>query len=161
MTTEMLRSEEPCAMARTLTPARASAPKKLAAIPGVPAIPSPTTARIVQSWVIVGGWICPYRVSDSNASSIARLATWTSDWSVAKQIECSELPWEIMTTETSASRRARKRRSEIPGTPIIAVPSRLIRAISPIEANPFTGDVGETLAWIRVPGADGLNAFRI
>jgi hypothetical protein len=74
MTTEMLRSEEPCAMARTLTPARASAPKKLAAIPGVPAIPSPTTARIVQSWVISGGWICPYRVSDSNAFSMARLA---------------------------------------------------------------------------------------
>ena len=41
---EMLRSEEPWAIAITLTPAAASDEKTRAAMPGVPAIPSPTTA---------------------------------------------------------------------------------------------------------------------
>ena len=92
---------------------------------------------------------------------MAWLAISTSDCCVAKQIECSELPWEIMTTETPAFRSAPNRRSEMPGTPIIAVPSRLTRAMSSIEANPLTGVVGAVPAWMRVPGADGLNALRI
>ena len=50
-TAEILRSEEPCAIARMLMPARPSVPKKRAATPGVPAIPSPTTATILWSSV--------------------------------------------------------------------------------------------------------------
>ena len=43
-TNEMLRSDEPCAIAITLSPLRASAVNTRAAMPGVPAMPSPTTA---------------------------------------------------------------------------------------------------------------------
>ena len=44
----MLRSDAPCAMARTLTAAVPSAPNTLAATPCAPAMPSPTTARMLQ-----------------------------------------------------------------------------------------------------------------
>ena len=43
-TNEMLRSDEPCAMATTLILAVARAVKTRAAMPGVPTMPSPTTA---------------------------------------------------------------------------------------------------------------------
>ena len=43
-TNEMLSSDEPCAMAMTLTRPEARAEKTRAATPGVPAIPRPTTA---------------------------------------------------------------------------------------------------------------------
>ncbi len=41
---EMLRSDEPCAIATTLMPPVESAEKTRAAMPGAPAMPSPTTA---------------------------------------------------------------------------------------------------------------------
>ena len=49
ITTEMFRSDAPCAIARTLTAAFDSALNTFAAAPGVPAMPSPTTARMLQS----------------------------------------------------------------------------------------------------------------
>ena len=48
-TTEMLRSEAPCAMARTLIAASPSELNTLAATPCAPAMPSPTTARIAEA----------------------------------------------------------------------------------------------------------------
>src|SRR6476660_8109644 len=48
MTAEMLRSDAPCAIARTLMPAAPSVPKNLPALPGMPAMSSPTTAMIAQ-----------------------------------------------------------------------------------------------------------------
>src|SRR4026208_2185015 len=59
MTTEMLHSEAPWAIARTLTPEEPSALNSLAAMPGVPAMPSPTTARMLQSRVTSTRRICP------------------------------------------------------------------------------------------------------
>ena len=50
----MLRSELPCAIARTFTPAFDSAPKKVDATPGTPAMSSPTTARIEHPVVTNG-----------------------------------------------------------------------------------------------------------
>ena len=43
-TNEMLRSDDPCAMATTLMPPASSAVNTRAEMPGVPAMPSPTTA---------------------------------------------------------------------------------------------------------------------
>ena len=47
-TTEMLSSEEPCAIATTLILPAASAEKTPAAMPGVPCMPSPTTAIVAM-----------------------------------------------------------------------------------------------------------------
>ena len=43
-TNEMLRSDDPCAIATTLMPAAESEENTRAATPGVPTMPSPTTA---------------------------------------------------------------------------------------------------------------------
>ncbi len=80
---------------------------------------------------------------------------------MAKQIECSELAWEISTTDTAASRSAPNRRSAIPGTPIMPLPSRFIKAMSSIVASPLTGAVRPELMWILVPGSSGENVFRM
>jgi hypothetical protein len=45
----MLRSDEPWAIARTLTPAFASDENAFAATPGVPAMPSPTTDTMLHA----------------------------------------------------------------------------------------------------------------
>ena len=73
ITTEMFRSDAPCAIARTLTAAVASAPNTFAATPGVPAMPSPTTARMLQPGSTCTCWICPSRSSRSNACRTTRL----------------------------------------------------------------------------------------
>ena len=49
MTTLMFLSLEPWAMARILTPLRASDEKNLPATPTLPGIPSPTAARTARS----------------------------------------------------------------------------------------------------------------
>ena len=49
MTTEMLRSEAPCAMARTFTADVAERVEHFRSNPSVPAMPSPTTARMRES----------------------------------------------------------------------------------------------------------------
>ena len=59
ITTEMLRSEAPCAIARTLTAAVPSAPNTFAATPCEPAMPSPTTARMLQPGSTSTLWIWP------------------------------------------------------------------------------------------------------
>src|SRR6185369_69990 len=79
----------------------------------------------------------------------------------AKQIECSELAWEIITTETSTTRSAPNSLSATPGMPIIPVPSTLSRAISSIVAKPLTGIVDGEEEEILVPVASGLKVFLI
>ena len=115
MTAEMLRSDDPCAIARMLTPAAASAPKTLAAMPGVPAMPSPTTDRMLQPPTRSTFWIWPCRSSVSNACRTVRSVSAASASGTAKQIECSELPCEIRITETPSSRSAPNSRSAVPG----------------------------------------------
>ncbi len=53
------RCEAPCAMAQTFTAAAPSALNTFADTPGVPAMPSPTTARIASSREVSTLWIWP------------------------------------------------------------------------------------------------------
>ena len=157
----MLRSDAPCAMARTLTPELPSAPNSLAAMPGVPAMPSPTTARMLQSRVTSTRWICPCRISLSKASRTTAAARSASAWASAKQIECSELPCEISATEMPCSRSAPNSRWAVPGTPIMPVPSTLISAIRSMLVIPLTGCADAGSAQMSVPGFSGANVLRI
>ena len=56
----------------------------------------------------------------------------------AKQTECSEDAWLIMTTLQLASRMVPKMAAAVPCTPTIPVPSTLISATLSIVAKPFT-----------------------
>jgi hypothetical protein len=69
MTAEMLRSEAPWAIARTLMPALPRVPKKRPALPGMPAMSSPTTAMIAHPFVTPTRWTCPSLSSTANARS--------------------------------------------------------------------------------------------
>ncbi len=68
MTTEMFRSDAPCAIARTFTVAAPSALNTFAETPGEPAMPSPTMARIARSGSTSTLWIWPSFSSRANAS---------------------------------------------------------------------------------------------
>ena len=157
----MLRSEAPCAIARTLTPAVPSAPNTCAATPCAPAMPSPTTARMLQPRLTSMLWIWPSRNSGSNARRTTRSARSASTSGTAKQIECSELPCEIRITEIPSSRSAPNRRCAVPGTPIMPAPSRFTSAIFSMVVMPFTSGFGAVRSWMSVPGFVGANVFRI
>ena len=49
----------------------------------------------------------------------------------------------------------------MPGTPIMAVPSRFTSAMPPIEANPLTGTSVEVSGEIREPGDARLKVLRM
>ncbi len=162
MTAEMLRSEAPCAIARTLMPALPSVPKNRPALPGMPAMSSPTTAMIAQPFVTPTRCTCPSLSSTANARSTT-VRTWSAASSrTAKQIECSELPCEISMTDTPASRSAPNSRSAVPGTPIMPAPSRFTSATLSTPLMPLTAAAREPDdAEIFVPGCVALNVLRI
>ena len=161
MTTEMLRSDAPWAIARTLTPAEPSAWNTFAATPSAPAMPSPTTARMLQPWSSSTLWIWPSRNSGSNARRTTRSARSASPAGTAKQIECSELPCEIRMTEMPSSRSAPNSRCAVPGTPIMPAPSRLTSAMRSMLVIPLTSGSRSERSWISVPGRSAANVFLI
>ena len=161
MTTEMLRSDDPCAIARTFTPAPARAANTLAAIPGVPAMPSPTTDRMLHARSTSTFWICPSRSSAANARRTVRSVRSASSSSTEKQIECSELPCEIRITEMPSSRSAPNSRWAVPGTPIIPAPSTLTSATLSMLVMPLTAWLDAGAAQISVPAFSGANVLRI
>ncbi|MDQ1241006.1 MAG: hypothetical protein QG550_256 [Pseudomonadota bacterium] len=157
----MLRSDAPWAMARTLTLALASAANTCAATPCAPAMPSPTTARMLQLRLTSTLWIWPSRSSGSNARRTTRSARSASGSGTAKQIECSELPCEIRMTEMPSSRSAPNNRCAVPGTPIMPAPSRFTSAMRSTVVMPLTSGLGAVRSWISVPGASGAKVFLI
>jgi hypothetical protein len=114
------------------TSALPRAVKNFPAMPNLSIIPSPTMARMQQSAITSTVCTWPRCISAKKASSTVFLANSACANGTAKQIDCSELACEIMTTETSTARRAPKSLSATPGMPIIPVPSRLSRAIPSI-----------------------------
>src|SRR5919201_1515272 len=58
-TQEMLSSEEPCAMAMTLTPTQPRAPKRRPATPGVPRMPPPTAVTMATQRPRGGSYLAP------------------------------------------------------------------------------------------------------
>ena len=157
----MLRSLAPCAIARTLMRLRASASKSRAATPGVPAMPSPTTASTAMSRSALTS--CTWPRSSSRAKASLSSDTARSAWraSTTQQIECSEEPCEIITTEIPARCSAANTRSAVPGTPIMPAPSTLTSASWPIAVMPLTGGSAGEVAAITLPGCAGLKVLRM
>ncbi|MNI51602.1 hypothetical protein D3C73_1063360 [compost metagenome] len=159
--TEMLRSDDPCAIARMFTCARPSDSNSRAATPGWPAMPSPTAASTLTPSLTCTRCTWPAASSCENACTTASRPRAASPARTTQQIECSEEPCEIITTETCAWRSAANTRSAVPGTPIRPVPSRFSRARSALSVSPFTGPRGERSALMRVPGWLGWNVLRM
>lgn len=128
---------------------------------GVPAMPSPTAASTAMPGSAPTAAIAPLASSAAKVSRRARTAMSASPARTAQQIECSELPWEIITTDTSASCRAPNTRSAVPGTPIMPAPSTSTRARPVTVAMPFTGGPPQGPASMRVPGRSGAKVLRM
>ena len=157
----MLRSDAPCAIARTFTPARARAENSRAATPGEPAMPSPTTASVVMPGVALTSTSWPAVTSRENVCRRWSRAAYASRSWTTQQIECSELPCEIITTEIPASRKAPNARSAVPGTPIIPAPSMLMSARPEKIVTPLIGWLASPSAVMRVPGRSGAKVLRM
>mmetsp|Transcript_17290 Transcript_17290/g.51885 ORF Transcript_17290/g.51885 Transcript_17290/m.51885 type:complete len:346 (-) Transcript_17290:1232-2269(-) len=173
-TAEMLRSEEPCAMAMTFTLARPRALKKLPATPPRFFMPSPMTARMLTLSRLVT------RISESRLSSTPKacstparaLSAWLS--STATVIECSEEPCDVRMTFTPALPRASIILRATPGVPRKDAPASVTSATFSMEVMAVTGICGLTSsgAWSSqrncssprpytfVPGCEGLKTLR-
>mmetsp|Transcript_71675 Transcript_71675/g.213935 ORF Transcript_71675/g.213935 Transcript_71675/m.213935 type:complete len:322 (-) Transcript_71675:1041-2006(-) len=138
-TAEMLRSEEPWAMAITLTFALPMELKKRPLMPGRHFMPSPMTARMLvpPREVTRHSWL--FAMSSAKACSTARTATFRSFSSTAVVMECSEDPCEARITLTPALPRASIIFLATPGVPRNEAPAMVTSAIFSMEVMAFTG----------------------
>ena len=135
-TTVMLYSDAPCAMATTFTDACASASKSIAETPGVWHMFLPTAASTAQSSTVEISLMRPAAMAFSKRADSARLAASASCERTAKQMECSEDAWLIITTLHPACFTVSNTALAVPGTPTIPVPSTLIKHTSSMVARP-------------------------
>ncbi len=138
-TKEMFSSDEPCAMATTLIPPAASAEKTRDAMPGVPAIPRPTTEIVESPARSSTPSISRRAISSANASSRLRRASLALACGTERQIECSEEAWEINETEIPSRWSAANVRAAMPGTPSMPLPVTVRRAWPEIADSALTG----------------------
>ena len=116
-TNEMLSSDEPCAIATTLISCEARAENTRAAIPGMPAMPRPTTAMVVMP---LSTWMpstSRRAISSWKARSRCSLAALASLSGTVKQMDCSDDAWVMSDTDMPCADRVAKVRAATPGTP--------------------------------------------
>ena len=113
----MLYSEQPCAIDRMLTFALASAENIVAATPLRSHMPRPTAASTAQSLITSTAEMRPAAIASAKRALSAPTALSASSPLTAKQMECSEEAWEIITTLQAASRTVVKMAEATPGTP--------------------------------------------
>ena len=153
---EILRSEDPCAMAMTFTCASAIQPSTRAATPGVLAMPEPTTATVETPSNTSTESISFRSSSIANAARNSFSASVAAPSGTVKQIECSELACEISDTEIPACANAPNVRAAIPGTPSIPFPATVTSACAVIAESARTGEPAmERPCTISVPAASG------
>jgi hypothetical protein len=99
----MFSSDEPWAMAITLTPPAARAVKTRAEMPGVPAIPFPTTATTAASPREVMPSMRPVCNSSRKARFSAATAFPASESGTVNPIELSDEAWNIVETERDSA----------------------------------------------------------
>ena len=138
-TTEMLSSELPCAIATTLIRPAARAENTAAATPGVPCMPSPTTATVAMPGLTSMPSISPRRISPVNSRSRLSRASSANGSGTLKQIECSDDACEISDTEIWRVCSAWKVRAAMPGTPSIPLPVTVTSAWPPAAVRALTG----------------------
>mmetsp|Transcript_117876 Transcript_117876/g.328343 ORF Transcript_117876/g.328343 Transcript_117876/m.328343 type:complete len:357 (+) Transcript_117876:884-1954(+) len=174
MTADMLRSDEPCAMAITLTWALPNELKKRPPMPGLLFMPSPMTAMML-TWLFVNTRISG-SLANSNAKACLMLlrAGASSFSSTATVIECSEEPWEVRITLTPAVPRASIILLATPGVPRKEAPARVTRHTFSMDVIAFTGKFSSSSSsswsghrrkssprpYTRVPGCEGLKTLR-
>src|SRR5688572_32614540 len=119
----MLRSDDPCAMATTLMPPASSAVNTRAEMPGVPAMPSPTTATTDICVRALTPSIQPCAISSRRPCfrhATARVA-WLSG--AMQPIELSEDAWKIVDTDNTSELTYVKMRAAKPGTTTMPRPA--------------------------------------
>ena len=128
-------------MATTLIPAAASAENTPAATPGVPCMPSPTTATVAMPVFDLDAVdLAPADlVGELPLEALARVGRRTVSGTV-KQIECSDDAWEMSETEIWRSCSAWNVRAAMPGTPSIPLPVTVTSACPPAAVSAFTGN---------------------
>ena len=163
MTTDMFSSDEPCAVAITLIPFRASELNKVAEIPGVFFICSPTMATIDSSFSTRMLMLFPSPISWLNSFSMDFTALLVSAGETANVMEYSDDAWVIKITLIFLAAIAPNKRDEIPCTPTSPGPCKVIRSISSMDETPFMGasDSCTGMLDISVPSASGLKVLRM
>ena len=157
MASEMLSSEEPCAMARTLTPAAPNELKMRPEMPGRRHMSTPTMARIETSSSTTRSSTSPAARSRANSALTTSRAAAARCGSTAMQMECSLEACEMRMTLMPASPSALKKRPAVPGTSIMPSPSMRSRATREIDEMPRIGaSEGPASASTTVPGNDGI-----
>ena len=143
----MFRSDEPWAMAMTLTPAPARDEKTRPAMPGVPAIPSPTTAitaRPVPRRDVVDeprGQLLPERLLERGHRPAAPRTP-----ASVNPIELSDEAWKIVETDSPSAWTAPNVRAAMPETPTIPFPATVTTAWWPDRGQRLHRVPGESLA---------------
>ena len=135
----MLRSDDPCAIATTLIFAVASAEKTRAAMPGVPAMPSPTTASTAMPGLAVTLSIRPLAISPLNIWRMLLTARSASVSGRVNPIELSDDAWKIVDTDSRSASTAENVRAAIPWTPAMPLPATVTIAWLWTMARAFTG----------------------
>ena len=120
---EMLRSDEPCAIATMLMPALASAPNTRAEMPGVPTMPSPTTAMTAMPGRAVTLSMTPVASSSLNARRTLATPRSASVSGIVKPIELSDDAWKIVETDRRSASTAANVRAAMPWRPSIPLPA--------------------------------------
>ena len=160
-TKEMFSSDEPWAMAITFTAPAARAEKTRDAIPGVPAIPLPTTAITATPPREVIPSMRPAASSSLNARSRAFTARRASASGSVKPIELSDEAWKIVETERPSAWTAENVRAAMPGTPIIPFPATVTSDCPLTVARALTGYSSSVRrADTSVPGRSGSRKER-
>ena len=136
---EMLRSDEPCAIATTLMPPDESAEKTREAMPGAPAMPSPTTATTAMPGRAVTLSMRPSSSSSRNAARRLLTARSASPSGSVKPIELSDEAWKIVDTDSRSESTATNVRAAMPWTPTMPLPATVTIAWPRTMAIALTG----------------------
>ena len=137
---EMLRSDEPCAIATTLMPPAASAENTRAATPGAPTMPSPTTATTAMPARAVTLSMRPLASSSRNARAHgARPRGPPRASGSVNPIELSDDAWKIVDTDSRSASTAANVRAAMPWTPTMPLPATVTIACPRTIASALTG----------------------
>ena len=139
--TEMFRSEEPCAVARTGMLRRPRAASIRPVAPLWPSTSLPIRQMMENPVSTLSGRSRPWEISQAKHSSAACLARGASAAEMAMHMVWTEEAWVIRMMLIPARERASNSREENPGMPTMPLPSSEIRAMLSELEMPRTSSV--------------------
>ena len=108
-------------------------------MPGVPAMPSPTTTSVAAPARTSTRSISCRAISRRNVAARPLRARSACSSGTLKQMDCSDDAWLMSEIEIPSWCTAAKARAAMPGTPSIPLPVTVSRACLGIADTPFTG----------------------